>query len=425
MRRLGERIWNNQTSFNSVLLLLLLHVAHSQSHPLLSHKLDSLIQIGLDSQAYPGAQLFLSFNGEVVHHKAYGFHQYDKRIPVLLSDLYDLASISKVTTSLPLLMQLYGEGRFDPDATLATYLPIFANTDKAKISYREIMSHQGRLTPFIVFWREAQRNNCKWHKRTFKSKANRRYNNRIASSLYLHKDYKQKMLKRISTSQLRETNDYAYSDLPFILMPEVVESITGKKFKDQLYSKVYQAIGISRLVFNPHEHFPLREIVPTELDTFFRHELVHGFVHDEGAAMLGGVSGHAGLFGNAESVGKLFELYMCYGRYGDVQVIDSVAVREFTRYQYAEMGNRRGLGFDKPLFENHTDQSYVAKDASPSSFGHGGFTGTFVWADPETGIVMVLLTNRVNPTRANRKLYSLNLRPLLHQLAYDHLLHTD
>ncbi len=386
-----------------------------------AHRLDSVIQIGLDSAAYPGAQLYISYRDSVMIHKAYGHHQYDGRIPVTTNDLYDVASITKVSATLPLLMQLYSQGKFDPDAPLVRYLPELSNTNKASITYREIMAHQGRLTPFIVFWRQPQKKNGNWRRRSFRTKPNKNHTVYITEQLYLHKNYHWQMYQSIAHTELRPTSEYVYSDLPFILTPLVLENITGIKLPALLNDRILDPLGIKRLSFNPREKYSLREIVPTEMDTFFRKQLVHGHVHDEAAAMLGGISGHAGLFGNAESVGKLFEMYTNYGFANGIQIVDSASVKEFIRYQYLEQGNRRGLGFDKPMLEYDPELSYISRDASSESFGHGGFTGTFVWADPEHRLVVVLLTNRVHPTRANRKLYTLDIRPIIHQLAYDYL----
>jgi CubicO group peptidase (beta-lactamase class C family) len=227
------------------------------------------------------------------------------------------------------------------------------------------------------------------------------------------------MVKAICKSPVKTEKTYRYSGLIFLLMPEIIERITGEDFETYLYENIYNLIGAKGLTYNPLSKYSIEEIIPTELDTFFRNQLIHGRVHDEAAAMLEGVSCNAGLFGKAEDLAKLFQLYLNNGNWNGKQIIASESVHEFTKCQYCETENRRGLGFDKPPIEYEWGQSYVAESASPESFGHSGFTGTFVWADPKEDLILIFLSNRVHPTRENRKLYSLDIRPSLHQAIYD------
>lgn len=386
---------------------------------LLEKNIDSIVQEGIDSQAYPGAQFLVAKEGEIILFKTYGHHTFERKRTVNKGDLYDLASISKVTTGLPILMELYGEGKFNLDAPLKDYFPKFKNSNKGELIIREILAHQAQLQPYIVYWAKTIKENGKFKSRTFKNKPSNRFTIYITDHLYLHKKYKKRMYKYIKKSPLEEIKEYKYSGLFFLLLPDIISDLTGENFETYLYKNIYQPIGANGLTYNPLNKYSLAQIVPTEMDTFFRKKQIHGTVHDEAAAMLEGISCNAGLFGNAEDLFKLFQLYLNNEKYRDEEIIPENAVKEFTRCQFCDSGNRRGLGFDKPPLEYVEGESYVAKDASPESFGHSGFTGTFVWADPKNSTVVVFLSNRVYPTRENRKLYTMNIRPRLHQAVYD------
>ena len=209
-----------------------------------------------------------------------------------------------------------------------------------------------------------------------------------------------------------------YSTLSYYLYPLIVERQTGKPFQTYLKDTFYQSLGANTLTFGPTRFFPMDRIVPTEYDSLFRKSLIHGTVHDEGAAMLNGLSGHAGLFGDASDLAKLMQMYLNGGSYGGVQYINEATLKEFARCQFCESGNRRGIGFDKPMIQPVATGS-SARDASPESFGHSGFTGTFVWMDPKYNLLYIFLSNRVYPTRNNSKLSTMNVRTNIHQAIYD------
>lgn len=386
----------------------------------MSQKLDSLIELGIDSLAFPGAQILVRYKDSIVFHKSWGYHTYDKTKKVANTDLYDLASITKVSSGLPILMKLYGEGRLNIDAPLKEYYPSLKHSNKKNLSLRKVLTHQARLKPYIVFWQKAKRKNGKYKRRSFKLEQSKKYPVKITDSLFLHRKYVKKMQKEIRKSPLRSSQEYTYSGLAFLLMPEMISQLVAEPFEEYLYRHIYEPIGANRLYYNPLNNVSINEIVPTEYDSLWRKQLVHGTVHDEAAAMLGGVSCNAGLFGDAHSLSSLFQLYINSGRWNDQEIISERAVELFTSYQYEH--NRRGLGFDKPLREYNANQAYVAESASKKSYGHSGFTGTMVWADPEHDLIFVLLSNRVYPTRSHRKLYSLSLRPQMHQAVYDYIL---
>ncbi len=386
---------------------------------LLDDSISAIVEAGIRAKAYPGAQVLVAKDGKIVFHKAYGYHTYDSLQVLKTTDIYDFASVTKVTTTLPALMKMYDEGKFDLDAPLRRYLKTFKKSDKSDVTYRQFLAHNGGLKPSIVFWREAKNGDGTWKKRSFRDHYSRRYPIRVTDSLFLFKKYKKQIFKGIRDLSLNEKPGYVYSDLSFILYPAVVEKLTHVPLEAYLKQTFYRPLGAYTLTYNPLNSFPAERIVPTERDTFFRKKQIHGTVHDETAAMLGGVSGHAGLFGSAEDLAKLVQLYLNGGEYGGQCFISEAAMREFTRCQFCETGNRRGLGFDKPLIEYDAKESYMAKDASPASFGHSGYTGTFFWADPEYNLQVIFFSNRVYPDRSSRGLYDLNIRPRIHQVVYD------
>lgn len=415
-------IWRKQRWFSCLFWLLLsasIGLAQEDSYDVMDHKLDSLIQLGIDSMAFPGAQILVRHRDSIIFHKTWGHHTYDKNRIVKKNDIYDLASVTKVSSGLPILMKLYGEGVLNLDAPLKNYYKCFRRSNKKNLSLRQTLAHQARLKPYIVFWQEAKKDNGDYKRRTFKKSYSKKYPIKITDSLYMHRRYHKKMQRAIKKSKLREKKEYVYSGLAFLLMPDMIKDLVDRSFESYLHEEIYQPIGAKRLTYNPANYFSRDEIVPTELDTMWRHQLIHGTVHDEAAAMLDGISCNAGLFGSAESLSRLFQLYLNKGSWDGQQIISERSVEMFTAYQYDD--NRRGLGFDKPLRDYDADLSYIAESSSPSSFGHSGFTGTMVWADPEHELVYVFLSNRVYPYRSHRQLYRMSLRPQLHQVVYDYI----
>lgn len=382
-------------------------------------QLDSIIQTGIDSAAYPGAQVLVARKGKIIYHKNFGYHTYLKNRAVTAADVYDLASVTKTIGGTLALMHLSENGLFDIDKTWKDYFPSYKNTNKANLDFRSILAHQAQLIPYIPFWTTTLRKNGKFKWRTFSKKSSQRFPIYVTDKLYLHRKFKKKMVKGIKQSKLSGKKEYRYSGLSFLLYPDLVKNQTGQSFEEFLYQTFYRPLGADRIVFNPLQHFPKEEIIPTEVDLYFRNKIVHGNVHDENAAMLDGISANAGLFSNALDLAKVLQLLLNGGTYGGKRFLQATTIQEFTSCQFCKEGNRRGLGFDKPLIEYDAKAAYVAKSASPSSYGHSGFTGTFYWVDPAEELIVIFLSNRVHPTRENRKLYSLNIRPGLHQVVYD------
>ena len=380
----------------------------------LAQQVDSLVNVALTEKAFPGCVIEMARDGRVIFQKAYGTVTYDSTLgalpqPVALNDLYDMASVTKVSASVPALMRLVDEGKFNLNRTMADYLPFLKKSNKANLQWRDVLTHQARLKAFIPFWMTTKNPDGSWKPKTFKNERTNRFPIEITDSLYEFRNYPKSLYQQIKDSPLNEKKEYVYSDLSFILYPLVVKRLTGENFEEYLKKTFYEQLGASTLTFNPRRFYPLSRIVPTEYDSLFRKTLIWGRVHDEGAAMLGGLSGHAGLFGTANDLIKLYEMYRQQGSYGGERYISERTLADFTRYQFPELGNRRGLGFDKPSFK-YTGNA--PKSATPASFGHSGFTGTFVWVEPDPAykLTYVFLSNRVYPTRNNNKISALNTR---------------
>jgi len=289
---------------------------------------------------------------------------------------------------------------------------------------KEILTHQAGLKAWIPFWKETVKKDGSFKNNIFSSSYSEKFPLKVAEGLYITDKFKKTILKDIRKSPVGEKK-YLYSDLGFILSPGIIEKLSGEKWYDFVTDSIYRKIGANDIVFNPMGRYPLNRIVPTEYDSLFRKQLLHGTVHDEGAAMLGGISGHAGLFATGNDMIKLMDLYRRMGSYGGDQVIKSEVMKKYTAVQFPENGNRRGLGFDKPLPGNELkadSDAYPCKGATPSSFGHSGYTGTFVWVDPEKEISFVFLANRVYPTRNNTLITDLNIRTNILQAVYDSII---
>ena len=384
---------------------------------ILEQRIDSLVNLAMEMKATPGAQILVARDQKVVFHKAYGAHSYFDTITVKKDDVYDLASVTKISTSMAALMKLYEQGKFKLDGTLADHLPTFKRSNKSDIPFYDILTHQARFQPWIPFWKDTFKKDGSYKRRTFKESASEDYPIKIREGMYLHKDYPDKIVKAIRDSPLREKKEYVYSDFFFILAPFVVESRTELEFPEFLQQKFYSSLGAASVGFNPQ--LPPYKIVPTEYDFLFRQEPIHGTVHDEGAIMLGGVSGHAGLFANANDLAKLLQMYLNGGEYGGKRYLEEETLQKFTTTTFPDSDNHRALGFDKPYYNDKGESRNTAQNASAESFGHTGFTGIMVWMDPKEDLLYIFLSNRVHPTRDNHRLYSLNTRTEIHQALYD------
>jgi beta-N-acetylhexosaminidase len=476
----------------------------------LNTKLDSIINLGLNEKAFPGGQLVVIRKDKVIVNKAFGFHTFEaaanakgkvasddnvvvdsktdamdffdkskenfvatppkQMIEGLVSknDIYDLASVTKVSASALAVMRLMSEGRFSIDNKMGDYIPELKNTNKENLRFRDLVTHRAGLKAWIPFWRDAidtlatlkkaitinpglssefvtKSIKPSWIKRLFGKKAKTEIDYvgsankvglfakiltpesrvwkpntfypelksasdiRIAPNMYMSKSLQNQLFRSIAESPINPSQGYVYSDLHYYYYPAMIKSLTNKEMSRYL-DEVYHEIGAHSLSYNPTEKFPLNSIVETEYDSLFRGSLIHGKVHDEGAIMLNGVSGHAGLFGRAIDVAKLFYMYKNNGSYGGQSFINKSILDESTKYQFPQEKNRRGLFFDKPDLVNNTNSP---KLSSSQSYGHSGFTGTFVWVEPAYDILYVFTSNRVYPTRNNMKISTLNIRPAI------------
>jgi beta-glucosidase-like glycosyl hydrolase/CubicO group peptidase (beta-lactamase class C family) len=389
---------------------------------LLERSIDSIANNGISAGAYPGCEIMIAHKGMVIFRKTYGYQTYDNRTAVEDNDLFDLASVSKISGPLPAIIKLTSEGKFSPAKTLGDYLPYFRSSDKSALLMKDMLAHQSGLTAWIPFWKQTVKKNGEFKPRTFSHENSEKYPIKAADDLFIHKNYREKIFREIRNSKLSGEKKYVYSDLTFIILPEIINSLTGQKWYDYVTSNVYHRLGAYDICFNPYMKYPMARIVPTEYDSLFRKQQLHGTVHDEGAAMLGGISGHAGLFATANDLMKLMEMYRRMGSYGGEQILDEKTMREFTSYQFPENNNRRGLGFDKPQVnrdEKARKNFYPTWGALPESFGHSGYTGTFVWIDPVKEFTYVFFSNRVYPTRNNNKLSDMNIRTEILQSIYN------
>jgi beta-N-acetylhexosaminidase len=390
----------------------------------LESRIDSIVRRGLIAKAYPGCEVMIARKGMVIFDKTYGYHTYDDEIPVSKADLYDLASVTKISSALAGLMLLDSEGKFSVEKKLGEYLPDFRKTNKRNLLLKDILTHQAGLTPFIPFWKETLKSDKQYKRSIYRCSYSHKYPLKVADNLYISRKYTGKMFSEIKKSALGEKK-YVYSDLAFIIVPRIIDRLAGEKWDKFITENIYHKLGAYNICFNPYLKYSRDRIIPTEYDSIFRKQLIQGTVHDEGAAMLGGISGHAGLFANATDLMKVMELYRRMGNYGGEQIIDSQVMKRYSSVQFPENGNRRGLGFDKPLLDNKDKgpkDAYPCKSSSVQSFGHSGYTGTFVWDDPVYEITYVFLTNRVYPTRNNTLLYDMNIRSDILQAVYDSIM---
>jgi beta-N-acetylhexosaminidase len=387
----------------------------------LESKIDSIANYGLTRGAYPGCEIMIARKGIVVFHKTYGYQTYENRIGLSEDDLFDLASVSKISGPLPGIMLLNSLGKFSPDEKLGTYLPDFRKSNKGNIVMRDFLTHQAGLVSWLPFWRETMRKDGTFKRNIFSHEQTKKYPFEVADNLYINKNYRRKMFTEIKKSPLG-AKKYLYSDLTFIIAPEIINRLTGQPWNEFVTREIYHKIGAFDIGFNPYQKYSLERIVPTEYDSLFRKQQLRGTVHDEAAAMQGGISGHAGLFATANDLMKLMELYRRMGNYGGEQLIRKDVLEDYTRVQFPENKNARGLGFDKPSLYNpdvRPERIYPTKGASPESFGHSGFTGTFVWVDPKAEISYIFFCNRVYPTRNNNLVSGLNIRTKILQAIYD------
>jgi beta-glucosidase-like glycosyl hydrolase/CubicO group peptidase (beta-lactamase class C family) len=381
-------------------------------------RIDSIVHAGLKAKAFPGCRVLVAIENKIIWDKAYGFHTYDTLQPVKLNDIFDLASVTKVAATTLAIMKLYEENGLDLTKKIERYLPEYKKSNKKGIHLNDILAHQARLTPFIPFYTRTLGSKFP-NEKYFRRNPTNDFNIHVADNLWLRSDYRDSIFNIISLSPLLEKTEYVYSDLSMYFMYQIIEKLSGMGFEEYIKNKIYNPLGLKTIGFNPLDRFPKSRILPTENDTVFRHQLIQGYVHDPGAAMMGGVCGHAGLFSDVYDLAALMQMLINGGRYSGVQLLKPETITYFTKEHYSST-NRRGLGWDKQLF-TPSENGPCCVSASQESFGHSGFTGTFVWADPSNKMVYIFLSNRVYPDAENNKISEMNIRTNIQQIVYDAL----
>ncbi len=373
-------------------------------------KIDTIIQEAIKAKAFPGCQIIAAKDGHVFLNKSYGNHTYDSAAnEVTQTDIYDLASITKIASSAAILMDLQSKGLFHVDSTLGKYLPALVDsTDYENLTLKQILTHQAGLVSWIPFFIKTLDDGQPSYE-LYSKLPSSIHQNRVADDLYMLSSYRDTIFKRIINTRVKTRKKYRYSDLGYYFVNEIIQSLT-EQTQDDYSQMLYDQLGLYNIGYKPREKWDLKRLVPTENDTLFRHQLVHGDVHDQGAALMGGVSGHAGLFSSAQDLAVIMQMYLNKGIYGGDTLIDPKVIEYYTSSPfYEDNDNRRGITFDKPV-RTGAGGPTCFECASFKSFGHSGFTGNLTWADPESGIVYVFLSNRVHPNAENKKLITMNVR---------------
>jgi CubicO group peptidase (beta-lactamase class C family) len=330
--------------------------------------------------------------------------------------VYDLASITKIVASTAALMHLNDKGLIDLEYNLCDYIDVPDTSSCYNMNLRMMLSHYAGLPAWIPFY---TRTVSKGELRPdlYRSKPAPGFSTRVAEDLYILDSYADSIYQRIVTVSLKPDHEYRYSDLGYYYVQRLVESLTGTTLDRYVDSVFYRPMGLTSMGYLPRQRNRIEDIAPTEYDLLFRKQLVHGHVHDPGAAMMGGVAGHAGVFSTAEDLAVMMYMFMKNGVFAGRRYLSEAVIAEYTDCHYCDGNNRRGIGFDKPPLKGQDGP--CARSASKQSFGHTGFTGTIAWADPEEDLVYVFLSNRVYPNAENNKLLKMNIRTDIHQVVYD------
>ena len=382
--------------------------------------IDAVVAEGMKAQAFPGCEILVAVDGAVVLNKAYGYTTYEKKRRVRPDDIYDLASVTKVASTTLALMKLVDEGKLDLDKPLGHYLPELESDHAAhaRMHLRDILTHQAGLKAFVPFYTKLLKEG-KLRTELVSDSATEKFNVRVAQGLYIPAAYRDSMVTWVLQTPLGKKGEYVYSDMGYYLLQEVVERLSGMPLDRFVSTTFYAPLGANTMGYKPWERFPLDRIAPTEYDLTFRMRQIQGDVHDPGAAMKGGVAGHAGLFSNANDLAMVMQMLANGGVYAGRRYLSAKVVAEFTKCQFcspAGNGNRRGLGWDKPV---RGKGGPTCECVSYASFGHTGFTGTMAWVDPEQHVVYVFLSNRVYPNATTNKLAEMGIRTKIQEVVHD------
>lgn len=373
------------------------------------HLIDSLAKNAIAKRATPGCVIMAVKDGRIAYHKAFGNFNYDTLAPISVSSVYDMASVTKMCATTIAVMKLFEQGKISLNKPVGEYLPSVKGAGKENLLVKDLLLHQAGLVPFIPFYKEVIDDAGRVRQDIFSEKKSDSFSIEVAANLYMRKEWTDTIFNRILKSPLGLPGKYVYSDNDFIFLAKIVEAITGTTLDKFVYKEFYRPMNLSTAGFKPTAFMPVKNIAPSENEPVFRNQLIHGHVHDPGAAMLGGVAGHAGLFSNAYDMAVIMQMLLNGGTFNGKRYLQKETINTFTAYH--NTNSRRGLGFDKPEKDNDkSEEPYPCKSASAASFGHSGFTGTFVWADPTNNLVYVFLSNRLTPDGTNNKLLKMNVR---------------
>lgn len=383
------------------------------------NEIDLMAQQMISQKTTPGCQILVAKNGKIVYNKSFGHLRYDSLEQVNNQTLYDLASVTKIASTIPCLMMLDDRNQFDVKKKFADFFPEFVSSNKSDVNFKDFLLHQARLVSWIPFYKNTLISpdtlniiNPEFY-RKIKSDS---FSITVTDSLFLRSDYRDSIYTKIINSKRHVDRKFFYSDIGFYFIPRLIQKITNLSIEDFLQKNIYSWIGMENFCYNPLEKgFLKNQVAPSEIDDYFRHQEIQAYVHDMGAAMLGGISGHAGLFSNAEDLAKLNQCFLNRGNYGGREIFSSGAIAKYTDRD-SEL-QRRGLGFDLPEY-NPTDPAYVSTMASEKTYGHQGFTGTCVWTDPKNEIIYIFLSNRTYPKSSPNNLHKYRYRTKIHDIIY-------
>lgn len=377
--------------------------------------LDSMAKITIDRKAAPGLQILVARKGKVIYNKAFGKHTYEGNEKVDLNDMYDVASLTKILATLPLLMELEEKGVVSMDTKLSDILPEYEKSNKKNVTLKQMLSHYARLKPWIPFY-AATLTNKRPDPNYYRKEPSPQFNVKVANQLFLRSDYPDTIQKIIKDTDLLPSLHYRYSDFPYFILKKYIENHYDKGLDELVQEHFYHSLGANHTTYNPSALFSNSQLVPSEIDDYYRYQTIQGYVHDMGAAMQNGVGGHAGIFSNANDVAKIMQMYLQEGYYGGKRYFKPETIIKFNTCYYCKNGVRRGVGFDKPQLGS---KGPTCGCVSLASFGHSGFTGTYAWADPEEEIVYVFLSNRTYPNAGKNTLLKEGIRTEIQRLVYE------
>jgi len=372
-------------------------------------KIETIVKEGIDARAFPGCQVLVAKDGVVVYRRSFGNLIYDDTKPVRNTDVYDLASVTKTLATLPSIMKLYDTDKINLSDKISRFVPELKHSDKENITIQSALFHETRLPPFLPFYKSLTESMVSDHPVPGIER-------QAADNFYIKTDFSKTVMSEIVNAKLNKKTGYVYSDLNFMLLKEVVENSTGQTLDKYVNDWLYANLGANFTGYLPLRRISKENIAPTENDDYWRKQLLTGYVHDESAAVMGGVSGNAGLFSNANDMAKILQMWLNGGEYGGERFLSKETVEVFTKTK--SPNSRRGLGFDKP---NVTDpeNSPTSRSASAHTYGHTGFTGTCFWVDPDKNLIYIFLSNRVYPSRSPDRLSQLSIRTRIQDVIYE------